>query len=229
MSLDVAAPAAGLRLWGLGTSRTLRPIWMMLELGLEWAQEEVLPRTPSMQGPAFRAVSPRGKVPILEDGALCIGESALIALYLADRDRERAAFAPAPGSEARARHDEICWFVMTEMDAILYTIRRHEGLPEIYGASAVAVEAARAYFLRSCAELESRLQDGRAYLAGPAFQVADLLAKTCLDWARSVCRIELSADLLLYSARIAERPAFIAAMKRNFTPAAMAALSGAPT
>ena len=64
-----------LRLWGVGTSRTLRPHWLLAELGLPYECREILPRSSSMQDPAFRALAPRGKVPILEDGGLVVGES----------------------------------------------------------------------------------------------------------------------------------------------------------
>ena len=201
---------------------------MLLELGVEFEVEEIITRSAGMETPAFRALSERAKIPLLEHEGLMIGESAAIVLYLADRFRDRLVLAPAPSTPPRARHDELCWFAMTEMDAILYTIRRHEGLPEVYGESKVAASAAREYFLRSAGELERRLAKGSRYLHGEAFTVADLLVKTCLDWSSVVCGIQLPPMLAEYSGAIASRPAYGAAMKMNFPPAAMAAISGAP-
>lgn len=216
--------ASPIRVWGIGTSRTLRPIWLLHELGLEFELEPVLTRTPAMDTPAFRALSPRHKIPMLQDGDLTIGESAAIVLHLADRYRDRAAFVPPPGTRARSLHDELCWFVMTEMDALLYTIRRHEGLAGIYGASENAVEAARVYFLRSAAELERRLADGRPHLTGDTFTVADLLFKTCLDWAQQVCRIPIPASFDAYSKRLGARAAYRRAVETNFPPEVLATL-----
>jgi glutathione S-transferase len=105
----------------------------------------------------------------------------------------------------------------------LYIIRRHDGLPEIYGESTVAVEAARTYFRRSLDEIERRLHDERPYLLGNDFSVVDLLLKTCLDWAGFV-KIEMPDSLETYSTGLAHRDAYAAAMKKNFTPASMAAL-----
>jgi glutathione S-transferase len=212
------------RLWGIGTPRTLRPHWMLIELGLEYETRKIITRSDDMRAPAFRALSDRGKIPLFEDGPLMIGESAAIVLYLADRYRHVASLAPLPGSDERARHDELCFFVMTEMDALLYTIRRHAGLPEIYGESEVAVRAAEDYFLRSAGEVESRLRDGRPHLLGDDFSVADLLLKTCLDWAGFV-GIAIPEALARYAAAIGERPAFGVAMKVNFPPEALAALA----
>ena len=215
------------RVWGIGTPRTLRVHWMLAELGLEYETKDILPRGDAMNSPEFKALSERGKIPLFEDGALMIGESAAIVLYLSDRYRDRAVLVPPPGTDARARHAELCFFVMTEMDALLYVLRRHEGpLTAVYGESEVACDAARAYFLRSAGELERRLADGRPHLVGDIFCVADLLLKTCLDWARSA-GIQLPDSLDSYSQAIAERPAYVTAMSINFTPAAMAALTGA--
>ena len=212
------------RLWGLGTARTIRPIWLLKELDIEFEVKPIQTRTPSMNRPEFLALSERGKFPILEHGDLVMGESAAISLYLADAYRCAGVLAPDPGTPARALHDELCWFAMTEMDAALYTIRKHEALPEIYGESKVAAESARHYFLRSAAEMERRLADGRTYLLGDDFSVADLLFKTCLDWAVIACRIKLPASLVDYSGRLSARPAFSLAMKMNFPPETLAAL-----
>lgn len=215
-----------IRLWGIGTGRTLRPVWILKELGLPFEHEAIVTRTKSMDRPDFRRLSDRIKVPLLEDGDLMIGESASITLHLADRYRSHGVFVPEPGTPKRSLHDELCWYAMTEIDAILYTIRRHEGLPEIYGASEVAVKAARDYTLRSFEEIERRLSDGRPHLTGDDFTVADLIVKTCLDWATMVCRIPLSESLGAYSARIALRPAYAAAMQQNFPPDVMAQVIG---
>lgn len=216
------------RVWGIGTSRTLRVHWMLAELDLDYETRAILTRTEEMQDPAFRALSGRGKIPLLEDGDLMIGESAAIAIYLADRYRNRAVLAPLAGSDERAIHDDLCFFIMTEMDALLYVIRRHEGLSDIYGKSEIACNGARDYFVRSAEEMERRLAGHKRYLQGETFQVADVLLKTCLDWA-GLCAITLPDSLQAYSARIATRPAYSKAIGINFTPEAMAALARGPS
>ena len=148
--------------------------------------------------------------------------------HLADRFRDRAALAPPLGTRARTEHDELCWFAMTEMDAVLYILRRHDGLPEVYGASEVAVAAAKAYFQRSSEEIVRRLADGRTYLTGDAFSVADILVATCHGWSQQLYGIPVDDAFDTYAKRIAGRPAFRAAQAINFTPEAMAALAGQP-
>jgi len=217
-------------LWGIGTSRTIRPIWTAIELGLErdvdFALEEIITRSPRMARPDYQAVSPRNKIPMYVEGDLVIGESASISLHLADRFRERAVLAPPVGTRERAQHDELCWFAMTEMDAILYILRRHDGLPEIYGAAEVACAAAKAYFQRSSEEITRRLEDGRRYLTGDAFTVADILVASCHSWSQQIYQIPVADAFDAFAARVSERPSLARAMAMNFTPESMAALSG---
>ena len=211
------------RVWGIGTPRTMRPHWMLHELGLPYETKEILTRSEGMQDLAFQALNQRNKLPVFEDDGLVIGESGAILFYLADRYRDRAALAPAPATPERARFDDLCLFTLTELDATLYVIRRHEGLASIYGSSATACEAARQYFLRGAGELQRQLADGRAYLLGDAFSALDILVTTCLDWATFVA-VELPDALLAYKQRIARRDAYVKAMARNFPPAALEAL-----
>lgn len=218
---------ARLRVWGIGTSRTLRAHWTLAELALDYETRPLLTRTPAMEDPEFRALSQRGKIPILEDGDLVVGESAAISIHLADRFRDRleVPLTPPPGTRERSMHDDLCFFIMTEMDALLYVLRRHEGLPEIYGEAESACRAARDYFRRSAGEMERRLAQASPHLLGDAFRIPDLLLKTCLDWAR-LCRIELPDRLADYSQTIGSREAYRRALAINFPPEALAALSG---
>ncbi|MFP6623218.1 MAG: glutathione S-transferase family protein [Myxococcota bacterium] len=215
--------SSDLRIWGVGTSRTLRPHWALAELGLAYETREILPRTPAMQSPDFLRVSRRNKVPILECGDLIIGESGAIVFHLADRYRDRLELSPPPGSDERAVFDDVCLFALMELDAPLYVIRRHAGLPEVYGDSPVAVKAAREYFLRQAEQMEQRLADGRTCLLGDAFSVADILFSTCITWANFI-GIEVSDRLAGYQNQVTQRPAHAAAMQKNFPPAAVAAM-----
>lgn len=204
--------------WGAGTPRTLRPHWILHELDLPYEARAVVPRSAGMEDPEFLAVSQRHKVPIYQEGDLVVGESGAIVTYLADRHRASHGLIPEPGTPARARHDDWCSFALMELDATsLYVVRRHEGLPDVYGAAPAAVGAAREYFLRQAAVVEEVLADGRPFILGPDFHVADLLLATCLTWARFI-GIDLTPALAAYEQRATARPAFGRAMALNFPP-----------
>jgi glutathione S-transferase len=112
-----------------------------------------------------------------------------------------------------------------ELDATtLYVLRRHEGLPDVYGEAPTACEAARGYFQRMVGEIERRLADRRPYLLGADFTAVDVLLASCLVWAQFV-GIPLADPLVAYRGRVAARPAFAAAMQVNFPPEALAAVA----
>ena len=71
-------------LWGAGTTRTMRPHWVLHELGLDYEMHLIGSRTGETETPEFRALNPRGKIPVLQDGDLTLAESAAIITYLAD-------------------------------------------------------------------------------------------------------------------------------------------------
>ena len=133
--------------WGLGTPRTLRPLWALAELGLEYEHRKILSRGPGMEDPRFRALCERHKVPFYEDDRVRIGESAAIVGYLADRHGGDVLPMAAPATEERAVLLDRTLFIMTEIDARIYTIRLHgeppPGLAAVYGAAPTAVQAAK--------------------------------------------------------------------------------------
>lgn len=221
----MTADARPIRVWGIGTPRTMRPHWTLAELGLEYEVEELLPRSPAMESATFKAISPRRKVPMLEHGDLIVGESGAIVFHLVDHYQDRVSLAPPSGSDERAIFDDVCLFALMELDAPLYIIRRHQGLPAIYGESPVAVDSAREYFLRQSGEIARRLSDGRPYTLGDDFSAADILVSTCLTWADFV-GIQVADPLLDYQARVTSRAAFGLASKRNLPPAAIKAMRG---
>jgi glutathione S-transferase len=216
---------AARRVFGIGSPRTLRVHWMLHELGLDYETRAIIPRSAEMDDPDLLRFTQRRKIPFLQDGEIQIGESGAIVFYLADRYRERGPFSPEPGTAERAAFEELAFFVLMELDATaLYVVRRHEGLPDVYGEAPAACAAARAYFARMIGEIERRLGDGRPHLLGGDFTAVDLLLTSCLVWAQFV-GIPLADPLVAYRDRIAARPAFARAMQVNFPPEALAALA----
>src|SRR3984885_16252202 len=106
-----------LTLWGVGTSRTVRAHWAMAELGLAYATRAIGARTGETESAEYTALNPRQKIPLLQDGDFCIGESAAIVAYLSrtysnpervlipERQRDYAAWL------------EWCFFIVTELDS----------------------------------------------------------------------------------------------------------------
>ena len=161
--------APDLTLWGVGTSRTFRPHWAMYELGLPYKMKPIGPRTGETKTTEYTRLNPRQKVPLLQDGDFCIGESAAIVAYLSRTysTPERSLIPEAPREYAVWL--EWCFFVVAELDSTsLYVMRRHGALKHIYGEAPVALESAAAYFATQLRHAEQALQDGRPFLVAAA-------------------------------------------------------------
>ena len=205
--------------WGTGTSRTLRPVWALLELGLDFDHKKILPRGTGMENPELLSKSQRHKVPFYTDDRVEIGESAAIVTYLSERYGTGDVLPmPAPATAERAILHDRTFFVMTEIDARLYTVRLHAdpplGLCETYGKAPVAIDAAKHYVERELKEAARWLEDGRAHVMGEAFSTIDILLASCLDWALDY-DMELPAPLADYRERVAARPGYKAMMSNN--------------
>eukprot|EP00439_Symbiodinium_sp_Y106_P088320 s1_g856.t1 len=200
--------------WGVGTSRTFRPIWTAEELGLDYELHEIGPRTGETQTPEYTAMNPKQKVPYLNDGSLGLSESVAISQYLIEKYGECETFFRPATIEEKAKYEEWCSFILSEIDETsLYVIRRHQDLKEIYGDAPVAVESAAAYLARQFNSLLS-LIDG-PYLMGEKFSLPDILLVSCIDWALFY-ELPVPTELQEYRDRIAERPAYQSAMAKNF-------------
>lgn len=218
--MSLAAAHSGPRiLWGVGTSRTIRPHWALAELGLDYECRPILARSGETQTEAYTALNARQKVPLLQDAGLIITESAAIIAYLSDTyGQAHNGLLPAAPRE-RAKCLEWCFFVISELDATsLYVIRRHRFLATVYGEAATACEAAEVYFGRQMRSVERELSDGRPFLLGDRFSAADLLLSTCVTWANSY-RVAVADGVSAYNERMTARDAYARALRRNAPPA----------
>ncbi|MEH6521335.1 glutathione binding-like protein [Sulfitobacter sp.] len=158
-------------------------------------------------GDNFLKISPNGYVPaLITDEGEIITENPAVLQYLADQSPE-AGLAPPNDTPARTRLQETLNFVSSEL---------HKSFsPFFSGKDLVGAERqkAEAGVRRRAAYIEQRLDDGRSFLLGETFSVADAYAFVVLNWAGFV-GISLAAypKTQNYVARVAARPASIKAM-----------------
>lgn len=203
------------RLWGIGTARTIRAHWALIELDLPYETRPIQPRTAAMDDPDYRRVSPVGKVPVLQDGDLTLAESPAIVTYLGERyPRDGVALVPRDWRQ-RALYFQWLSQISMELDATsLYVLRRHMDLKAIYGDAPVAVTAARDYFVRMVENLLPPLADGRPFLLGERFSGVDILLTTVCSMADRF-EAPLPEPLKQYQARLTARPAYRRALEVN--------------
>lgn len=209
-----------LTLWGVGTSRTVRPHWALHELGLKYETRAIGPRTGETKTDEYTKLNPRQKVPLLQDGDFCIGESAAIVAYLS-----RTYSTPDKALIPDAQRDYAAWlewsfFIVTELDSTsLYVMRRHSAnaLGPIYGIAPDVVAKAGEYFREQLRHVEVALSDGRTFLMGERFTSADILLTTCLEWAIAY-GVGICDNAHPYLERIKARPGYQRGSAANVPP-----------
>jgi len=156
----------------------------------------------------FRAINPKGYVPVLEleDGEV-LTESAAVLQYLADR-RPEAGLAPAAGTMARVRLQEHLNYLSSEV---------HKAFGIFFSGRLLSPderEAAVARVLARLAPIEALLADGRLHLLGETFTVADAYLFVLASWADHVgISLERLPHLDRFIGRVASRETTRAAMR----------------
>jgi glutathione S-transferase len=178
------------------------------EIGKPFEIEKVSTKTKVMEsGRDYWAINPKGAVPALElDGGEILTEGSAILQYIADTNGATD-LAPPAGTLARARVQEMLSFIGSEL---------HKSFSPLFhpGKTDAEKDAAREVLQKKFEWLESRLDDGRAYLTGSNFTVADAYAFVVTNWS-NVTGVSLEAwpKLKDYVARVGARPSVQAVMK----------------
>jgi glutathione S-transferase len=186
---------------------SLAPHIVLHESGL--AFEGVLASTKTHQladGSDYYAVNPLGYVPflVLADGRT-LREGQVISQYIADQV-PASGLAPAAGTWERYKLQEWLSFISSEL---------HKGFSPLFNPATPEdyKPLVKERLLQRLTWLDGELA-GKDYLMGSAFTVADAYLFTVTNWAGFVkLDIAALANLAAVRARIAARPAVLAAMK----------------
>ena len=186
---------------------SLAPHIVAHELGIGLELERVDTKThQTASGGDFYAINPKGYVPALElDDGSVLTEGPVVSQYLADR--KPGTLAAVAGTMDRYRLQEMLGYINSEI---------HKSYSPLFNPkiSDELREDRRAYLARRYPLIEERLADGRPYLFGETFTVADAYLFTVTKWADFV-KLDLSAfpNLRAFQERVAARPAVQAAMR----------------
>lgn len=185
---------------------SLSPHIVLREAGFEFDLEKVgLADKKTESGADYRQINPKGYVPALQlDSGEVLTEVPAVVQYLADQMPEKQ-LAPAAGTMERYRLIEWLNFISTELHKTLGMLFR-PGLPEETRQAARDTAAARLGII-------DKQLEGRDYLAGDRFSVADAYLFTVLGWSRPL-HFDLARwpAVQAYLQRVAARPAVQAAM-----------------
>ena len=173
--------------------------WMLEELGQPY-RAEIVAYGPELRAPAFLALNPMGKVPVLRHGDAVVSETAAICAYLAAAFPE-AGLAPAPGTPESATYYRWLFFAAGPVEAGvankacgLIVPAEREGMMG-YGN-----------FARLMDGLEAAVSEA-PYIAGDRFSAADVYLGAQIGFGLAFNSIEKRPAFASYWDRLARRPA----------------------
>ena len=158
-------------------------------------------------GGDFIAINPKGYVPALElASGEVLSEGAAILQYIADQHPE-SDLAPKAGTIARARLQEYLNYTASEL---------HKAFGPFFSSTAGEADkqAAGKAVAQKFDYLNDLLSDGRTYLLGSGFSVADAYLFVVANWS-NFTGIDLKSwpHVSAFVERVAARPAAQAALK----------------
>ena len=205
------------KLWHSVHSRSIRPLWLAKEMGLE-VEVEMAPRDREhFASDAWAEINPAGKVPAAEHEGLRFGESIAIMQYMLGR------FGP---SQLDVRPEEadyapfLFWMHYAEAGSCMYVatwLGNRAGMPD-YAIS----EGHQALCLERMARMQTLIAKAtadRPWLLSKGFTAADVAMGYTLHLAR-LGKYELTPSVAAYLKRLRERPAFSESVALGMPPPA---------
>jgi glutathione S-transferase len=198
--------------WGGQTSRSIRVVWVLEEMGLPYEVRQVDMLAPE-QDPAFLAVNPANYIPAMTDGDVTMVESVAIMEYLMARYGPTP-LAPAPSDPAFPLYQQFLHLGEAGLATLMM-------VPVVSGFIAPVSERRNWGALWALECVERRLGMVRArlarspYLAGDAFTAADISVTYALNLGGKHAGIALTDVEQAYLARTTGRDAFKRAMERS--------------
>lgn len=180
----------------------------LLEVGATFELEEVDTDTgQTKSGQDYKKINPKGYVPALElDSGDILTEGASILQYIADQ-HPQSGLAPKTGTVARARLHEHLNYTSSEL---------HKAFNPFFSRTATDEDKSKAgaNVATKFDYLNGLLGDGRKFLLGDDFTVADAYMFAVSNWSNFL-GIDLKTwpNVDAFVLRVANRPAAQAAMK----------------
>ena len=186
---------------------SLSPRIALLEAGLPFTTQKVDLTTKQLDGGGdFWAINSKGSVPLLQlDNGEYLSEGPAIVQYIADQN-PASGLAPKAGTMERVRLQEMLNFITSEI---------HKGFSPLFDAT-LSAEVKQNFKDKLGKRFDwlTKQLEGKDYLMGSTFTVADGYLFTVLNWGQWVgIDIAKWPVLAAYQARVSARPKVQEALK----------------
>ena len=201
-----------LKLWHCAGSRSIRPLWTLLEMGLDF-ELETMQFPPRFVHPGYTELNPIGTVPYFTDSSdpdnlVSMTESTGISQYLVDKygptDLAVMPSEPAYGEYLNWLHRSDATLTFPQTLVLRYTVLE----PEATRLPKVAEDYTKWFFSR-LRSVELALCDGREFLCADRFTLADISVGFALHFADLLSlKGGFKSHTLAYYERLKQRPSF---------------------
>ncbi|MBT7720045.1 MAG: glutathione S-transferase family protein [Halieaceae bacterium] len=197
-----------MKLWHCAGSRSLRPLWALEEMGLDY-DLEILPFPPRVFKRDYLDENSLGTVPYFVDGDVHMTESSAICQYLVDRYQQHdfglQPDHPEYGAYLNWLHHADATLTFPQTISMRYYYL--EPTPE---KQAVADDYAK-WFIARLRRLNAHLEN-HEYLVDNRFTVADIAICYALIFAKALKLDDrIKPQTLAYMERLIERPGYVRA------------------
>jgi glutathione S-transferase len=187
---------------------SLAPHIALIETGAKFTTEKVDVRAKKTEtGADFWAINPKGYVPtiVLDDGEV-LTEGVVMQQYIADLKPE-AKLAPPRGTKERRQLEELLVFLSTEVHKTFSPMFAPNSSDDVKAQAREKISQRFDY-------LEKQLSDGRPFLTGDQFTIADAYLFTLSNWTKFT-GIDLARwpNISAFAGRVAARPSVQQALK----------------
>jgi len=195
----------------------MRVIWLMEELEEPYELETIAIPLDD----ASRARSPTASVPAIVDGDIVMGESIAILQYLTGRRLQKSlelkiTIGPNPDPAAYAEHLQFLHLGEASLMAPLAILGVTRKRAPADQQSNFTTDLCEQRLSARMDALERRLADGRVWITGENFTIADISVGSALGYARYCGLGSLIGPLAVaYLDRVQARPAYQRAAERN--------------
>lgn len=199
--------------WHPGNASMI-PHIVLREIGVPFEKVMVDRDAGANRSPAYLALNPNGLIPVLVDDALVLYETVAICMHLVDRHPECGMSPPLGSAERGEWYKWLAWMSNSLQVSLIHYFypERMVDAGNVTGAAQVKAQAqARVGTLLDQIEAEL-VRDGRPWLLGDRFGVADAYGFVLCRWTRGFtgpqgAPARARTPIAAWLARIAARPA----------------------
>lgn len=207
----------------LENSRSQRVLWLLEEMGLEYAvvthQREGKTR---LAAPDLKKVHPLGKAPVLQDDSFILAETGAIVDYLLDKFPANNLMPTAPQDKARyfywKNFSEGSFMTFLAMKLLMHNLVTKTPAP-VRPISALLSSQVDKHYLGAALSDTKRMVEAHLaiydWFAGDSFSAADILMTFALEAVSGPSTCDNQPAIAAFLDRIRQRPAYRSAQLRG--------------